>query len=148
MMHRSLALMLALAILGWADVALAEDESRQESSRADDLDVTMRVIEDPDAVSPEAITRRISLPAPRREDGRAVSPSSQDTPAEGPETSEMAREEGRKFGAEIAEQAREMAEQAKEQREEFDRSRAEEMRPDPPGRPDTDPPVPPRPDGR
>lgn len=146
MMHRSLALMLALAVLGWAGAALAEDEPRQGASSADDLDVTMRVIEDPDAVSPEAITRRISLPAPRDEDSRAVSP--QDTPADGPEASEMAREGGREFGEEIAEQAREMAEQAKEQREEFDRSRAEEMRPDPPERPDTDPPVPPRPDGR
>ena len=142
MIHRSLALMLALAIFAWTDAALAEDEPHRDPSRADDLDVTMRIIEDPDAVSPEAITRRISLPAPRGEDGRDVSP--QDTPADGPEVSETAREGGREFGKEVAEQAREMAEQAKEQREEFGRSRAEELRPDPPERPDPDPPVPPR----
>ena len=142
MIHRSLALMLAVAIFAWADAVLAEDEP-QGRARADDLDVTMRVIEDPDAVSPEAITRRISLPEPRGEDGRAVSP--QGMPTDGPDVSETAREGGREFGEEIAEQARELAEQASEQREEFGRSRADELQPDPPEPPDTDPPVPPRP---
>lgn len=137
-----------LLVLGHAPRAMADDPpAAPEAPLAPPpLDVTMRVIDNPDAVAPEAITRRIALPpAPPRpetqERGRARERA--EAPAGETERNEIAqeaRERQREFGQEAAERAREMAEQAAEQREEFGRSRAEEMRPERP-----DPPEPPRP---
>lgn len=113
------------------------------------LDVTMRVIEKPDEVAPEAVMRRIGLPpAPDAQAGaeeqvrertreRAEAPEDAGT---GKEIATQARERNREFGQEAAERAREMSENAAEQREEFGRSKAEQNRPERP-----EPPRPPRP---
>lgn len=97
MTHRPLAFMLALCALGWSGLVLAEDEAGNDDARADDLEITMRLIEDPDAVGPEAVTRRITLPSPAGEN----EPSG--APADGPEAGDMAREE---FGRTRAEELR------------------------------------------
>ena len=138
-------LVTTLLALAWSSAALASDAAAgkgaaPERSRGD-LEVTMRIIEDPDAMDAAAITRRITLPAPVAPVQEADR-SPRESAANGPETSQEARERGREFGQETAERARQMAEQASEQREEFGRSRAEEMRPDPP-----QPPKPPQPPG-
>jgi hypothetical protein len=142
MTHRQLVLTAALCTLGWTGAALAADEA-PKGKQADGLDVTMRIIEDPDALGAEGITRRIALPFPADENGNRVLPPG--GPVNGLEVSEEAREFGREFGEEVSDRARDLGEQASEQREEFGRSRAEELRPELPEPPEIDPPVPPRP---
>lgn len=113
------------------------------------LDVTMRVIEKPDEVAPEAVMRRIGLPpapdAQVREEERVRERTRERAEAPedagvGKEVATEARERNREFGEEAAERAREMNEHAAEQREQFGRSKAEENRPERP-----EPPRPPRP---
>jgi hypothetical protein len=142
MTHRQLVLTAALCTLGWTGAALASDEA-PEGKREGGLDVTMRIIEDPDAPAAEGITRRIALPFPADVNGDPVFPPR--GPVNGLEVSEAAREFGREFGEEVSDRARDLGEQAREQREEFGRSRAEELRREPPAPPEIDPPVPPRP---
>jgi hypothetical protein len=140
MNNRRLALVATLLAVGATGVARADDTSSRKDPGAAGLEVTMRIIEDPAAISPEAITRRITLPVAGGQDG---APPPNET--EGRKVSETAREAGRESGEDVAERARELAERAGEQREEFGRSRADELRPEPPGRPEIQPPVPPRP---
>jgi|GEM_PF-6245689 len=139
MMNRQIALAAMLCAFGWSGAGAAD--APPPGTRADGLDVTMRIIEDPDAMSTEAIARRLELPLPRGEnDG-----SPPGGPVDGEAVSEAARELGREFGEQVSDQARELAEQASGMREEFGRTRAEEARPELPERPEIEPPAPPRP---
>jgi hypothetical protein len=139
---------LALGALALSGFAWADDAPPAGAERRAGSDVTMRIIEDPDALDATVITRRIELPLPQAAtDGRgrpADRPGG--GPVEGMTPADDARQQGREFGAEVADRARQLAEQASEQRDEFGRSRAEEMRPEPPEKPEPpQPPVPPRP---
>jgi hypothetical protein len=142
MINRQIALAATLCALGWSGAGAADPDAPPQAARADGLDLTMRIIEDPDAMSTEAIARRLELPSPRGENEGATPPGE---PADGQAVSEAARESGREFGEQVSDQARELAEQARGMREEFGRSRAEEARPERPERPEIEPPVPPRP---
>jgi hypothetical protein len=77
------------------------------------LDVTIRLLPE-NAVGPEEITRRIELP-PAAEAARppqaaeAGPPNGVEGPGRGEEVSSEARERGREFGQDVAEQARENA---------------------------------------
>lgn len=141
MTSRKLYLPGLLLALGPVSIAAA-DPAPAAPPPTPPLDVTMRVIENPEAMTPEAVMRRIEFPAPPAPPGPAGAdePPQPEQAAEGRRIAEEARERNRDFGQEAAEQAREMADQAADLREEFGRSKAEEMRPDPP-----EPPVPPRP---
>lgn len=119
----------------------ARDEARdaagpeQRALPRSELGVTMRIIENPEALGSDAVTRRIVLPAPVAASNEGETPGAA---SRGRETSEQAREQGREFGVDASERGREMSEQARERREEFGRSRAEEARPEtpqPPPRP-------------
>lgn len=110
----------------------AESRTETRTQARSELGVTMRIIENPEALGPEAVTRVITLPPPLppvENDGGAT------PPVNGVEVAEHARESGREFGAEVAERARDMSESASERREDFGRSRAEEARPEMPARP-------------
>ncbi|NGX16967.1 hypothetical protein [Wenzhouxiangella sp. XN24] len=115
-------------------------ETAAERPDRPELSLTMRIIEDPDALGAGAVTRRLSLPPPRlREvDSRPPDGRSDQAGGEAP-----GRGSGRPLREQAAERARDMAEQARERREDFGRSRAEELRPERP-----DPPNRPRPPGR
>lgn len=126
--------------------------AQERASGADDLDVTMQIIVDPNAKLPDEVVRRIPLPAQR---SSASSPTpSGGKPVDKPEPAAKGSERGqesREVGKEAAESARERAkearEQAKEQREEA-RDAAKDAKDqgkdkDPPARPDR--PNPPRP---
>ena len=106
---------------GAAALADETDPAARPANERSELEVTMRIIEDPEAIAAEAVMRRISLP-----------PAAQDGIERKPEGVAEGSERGREFGEEVSERARELAEQAKEQREDFGRSRAEDMRPEPP----------------
>jgi hypothetical protein len=100
---------------------------------SDDLDVTMRVIVDPNAKVPDEIVRRIQLPKP----AQPVTPSNKpaEPGAQGKERASEAREQGRDFGQQVSEEAKRRAEEARRNK------------PPPPGTPGT--PGPPRqPPGR
>lgn len=134
-----------VATAPWAAALAADPPPRPDpvAPAPAPADITMRIIENPDAMAPEAITRRLELPvAPARkapgdvQDQKAGPERGKDARQQAREASESARE----FGAEAAERAREMRDQAAEQREDFGRSRAEEMKPERP-----EPPRPPRP---
>jgi len=116
--------------LAHAPAALAEDPPVPAEAPSPP-EVTMRIIENPDAVAPESITRRIALPPAPPAPPRAGAQE---------QGSERQRHE---LSEEAAERGRDMADQAAERREEFGRSRAEEMRPERPEPPE--PPKPPRP---
>jgi hypothetical protein len=105
-------------------VALADD--------ADELDATMRLMDDAEAQLPEAVTRPIQLPEHLRDDSVAAEKS-----ASGHETANAARDdEHRQSGiddaAEARERAHEISEEAKESRENRGRSEDPPNRPDPP----------------
>lgn len=134
----------ALGSLAWTAGAVAEDRPAPREASGNGLEITMRIIEDPAALRPEGISRRIMLPlAPAGEEHAEATPPAEQ--ANGVATDASVREHGREFGAEASEQARELAEQASELRDEFGRARAEEMRPEPPKRPEIERPEPPRP---
>ena len=99
------------------------------ANKSDDLDVTMRVIVDPNAKVPDEIVRRISLPKPAQPATPSNKPA--EPGAKGKERASEAREQGREFGQQISEEARSRAEEAKRNK------------PPPPGTPGT--PGPPRP---
>ena len=143
-MKPTIVLAAALGNLAWSATAVAEDRPAPRGPGGNGLEITMRIIEDPGAVRPEGISRRIMLPvAPAGEEHADATPPAKQ--ATGAAIDASAREHGREFGAEVSAQARELAEQASELRDEFGRSRAEEMRPDPPERPEIERPKPPRP---
>lgn len=135
--YRNIVPAIVLCSLGGLPLAVAEEQPPRRTGAAEGLEITMRIIEDPDAIAAEAITRRLELPTPRGARDSGPPPG----PAEGAGKGEAAGQQGKEFGAEVSERARELARQAGEQREEFGRSKAEEMRPDPP-RPPAPPPRP------
>jgi hypothetical protein len=102
------------------------------ANRSDDLDVTMRVIVDPNAKVPDEIVRRIQLPKPAQPATPSNKPA--EPGAQGKERASEAREQGRDFGQQTSEEARRRAEEARRNK------------PPPPGTPGT--PGPPRPPGR
>ena len=99
------------------------------ASKSDDLDVTMRVIVDPNAKVPDEIVRRIPLPKPAKPATPSNKPA--EPGAQGKERAAEAREQGREFGQQVSEEAKRRAEEARRNR------------PPPPGSPGT--PGPPRP---
>ena len=107
-------------------LALADD-----AKAGDELDATMRLMDDADADSPDAVTRTIQLPLHLRVDSVAA-----DKSAKGIEAAN-AGSENSAFGRDTADAARErasgMSEAAKENRENHGRS---EDVPEPPNRPD------------
>jgi hypothetical protein len=148
MKARNLVLTGLVLALGPAALAVAADPPDPPPPPAP-LDVTMRVIQDPEAMGPDAVTRRIAMPPPPAtvvgEEARVQERVREQSKApadagEGNEVAIQARERNREFGEEAAERARDMADDAAERREQLGRSRAEEMRPEPP-----EPPRPPRP---
>lgn len=132
--YQNITLAIILCSLGGWHVAVADDQAPHRTEGAEGLEITMRIIEDPDAIATEAITRRLELPAPPEGNGTAPPVG----PAEGAGNSDAAKQKGKEFGAEVAERGRDLAQQASEQREDFGRSKAEAMRPDRP-----QPPAPP-----
>jgi len=113
--------------------------------KGDDLDVTMRVIVDPNAKVPDEIVRRIQLPkpampaTPSQKPGDQQKPAEQGKPAEpgaqGQQRAAEARDQGREFGQQVSEEAKQRSEEARRNK------------PPPPGSPGT--PGPPRdPPGR
>lgn len=124
------AALLALALPGMAAAADPADAAdRPSGGQGKDLDLTMRIIENPAALGAEAVTRRIPLPPPVP----AVPAAREEKPRAGERgAGEEAREKGREFGKEAAERARDRAERAAERGEDFGRSRAEKKRPGPP----------------
>jgi hypothetical protein len=89
----------------------------------DDLDVTMHVIVDPDAKVPDEIVRRIPLPKPAQ-------------PATSTSTTESGKpkgadSQGREFGQQVSEAAKQRAEEARNNKK------------PPPGKPPGPPPSPP-----
>ncbi|MEO8017025.1 MAG: hypothetical protein ABI769_04365 [Pseudomonadota bacterium] len=77
----------------------------------DDLDVTMRVIVDPNAKVPDEIVRRIQLPKPAQPVTPSVKPAQPG--AQGQQRAAEAREQGREFGQQVAEEAKQRAEEAR-----------------------------------
>jgi hypothetical protein len=131
----------------WTQCAFAQE---QPAEKRDDLDVTMQIIVDPDAKLPDAVVRRIPLPAPKPQDPAAAGnqpAAGKDSPAAENKGQESARE-AQELGRGMAEQAKQKSKEAAEQREQATRSTAEERRRNPPGPPAEPPGRPPRPPGR
>ncbi len=85
------------------------------AGKREDLDVTMRVIVDPDAKVPDEIVRRIPLPKPGETSAPAEKKSDKpaDTGAPGQQRAAEAREQGREFGQQVSEQAKQRSEEAR-----------------------------------
>ena len=119
---------------------------QQSDPKRDELDVTMQVIQDPEAKLPDEVVRRIPLPERKQNtqpDPKAGNKSEKpDAAAEDKERARDAKDAGREMG----QSAKDRAKEAAEQREQARRSEAEDRRrnprppPDPPGRPPGRPP--------
>ena len=107
------------------------------AGKREDLDVTMRVIVDPDAKAPDEIVRRIPLPKPGETSAPAEKKSDKpaDTGAQGQQRAAEAREQGREFGQQVSEEAKQRAEEAKRNQG----KPPDKPNPSPPGRPPTPP---------
>ena len=133
----------ALAV-AWAVASYAQEK------RENNLDVTIRLLPE-NAVGPEDITRRIELPPaaarptpPRAEGDDAAQPPADDkekNKGRGDDIADQARERGRDFGQETAEQARGNRENAG--RPDDAPGRGPPRDPDPPGNPRGPPETPP-----
>jgi hypothetical protein len=142
MMRRARRLHFAVAL---ALIVPAAFSQSPPAGNRDDLDVTMRVIVDPDAKVPDEIVRRIQLPKP----GQVVPPKEKknDTgkpPEPGPQGRERAaeaREQGREFGQQTSEEAKQRSEEARRNKNpKPDKPDKPNPPPSPPGRPSTAPP--------
>jgi hypothetical protein len=104
----------------------------------DDLDVTMRVIVDPNAKVPDEIVRRIELPKPAQPSPAPANPDKKpEKPVPpGQQRSSEAREQGREFGQQVAEEAKQRAEEARRNNPPDNSNRP----PNPPGQPPGTPP--------
>src|SRR5262245_1558700 len=121
----------------------------------DDLDVTMRVIADPNAKVPDEIVRRIPLPKPAQTTPASGKPGdkSADKPADkpddkpkGPDPAAAAKppEPGRDFGQDVADDAKQRADEAKRAKPEPPgQTKPPGKPPDPPGKPPSPPGKPP-----
>ena len=121
--------------------------AQEKSEKRDDLDVTMQIIVDPNAKSPDEVVRRIPLPAPRPADPARASPEKGKPDAADREKNQ--KQEARELGREASERARERARETAQQREEARNSNADRGKdkdkdkdkdrdrpnPEPPGRP-------------
>ena len=123
---RSVGIMLSLALM-----ASAVSAQTPPTQPRDDLDVTMRVIVDPNAKVPDEIVHRISLPKPAQP-ASGTAPQS-DNPdksdksdksgkptepgAKGKDHAPDAQQQGREFGQQTAEEARQHAEDARKNKE-------------------------------
>ena len=107
----------------------------------DDLDVTMRVIADPNAKVPDEIVRRIPLPKPAQTAPASGKPSdkSTDKPDDKPKGQDAAAkppDPGRDFGQGVADDAKQRADEAKRAKPEPPgQTRPPGKPPSPPGRP-------------
>jgi|SRR5688572_1909735 len=115
----------------------------QPARSDDDLDVTMRVIVDPDAKVPDEIVRRIALPKPQQPSG---TPPPSDKQNEKPDKTDDPNKpgekdkgrpaeppaQGREFGQQTAEQAKQRADEA---RRNNDKPPKPPKPPNPPGPP-------------
>jgi hypothetical protein len=130
-------LLLAATCL-FASAAFAEDAAQAGNKADEELDVTMRVIADPDAKVPDEIVRHIPLPSAQP---AKRGPPAKSTPPgqEKKEAASEARERSRELGQDTAERARERAE---EQRHNNGNRGPPDDRP---GRPPPDPPGRPKP---
>lgn len=79
----------------------------------DDLDVTMRMVQDGEDLT-GAVVREIRLPEPAR--GAAARPATPRDKTERPAMDDRARERGREFGQSVSERAREARDKASDRR--------------------------------
>ena len=139
----SAGIMLSLALM-----ASAVSAQTPPTQPRDDLDVTMRVIVDPNAKVPDEIVHRISLPKPAQPaSGTAPQSDKSGKPTEpgakGKDHAPDAQQQGREFGQQTAEDARQHAEDARKNKENKPNPRG------PPNPPPGNPPMgpPPKPGG-
>lgn len=113
---------LFLASMSWLIVPAVFAQT-PPARQGDDLDVTMRVLADPNAKVPDEIVRKIELPKP------AQTAPAPDKPVEpkkdGQPKNAGAPAQGRDFGQQVAEEAKQRSEEARKNK------------PPPPGRPGT-----------
>jgi len=143
-------IMLSLALM-----ASAVSAQTPPTQPRDDLDVTMRVIVDPNAKVPDEIVHRIPLPKPAQpasgtapqsenpDKSDKSDKSSTEPGAKGKDHAPDARQQGREFGQQTAEEARQHGEDARKNKEPKSNPRG------PPNPPPGNPPMgpPPRPGG-
>lgn len=103
-----------IAVLTFATCYSLSVAAQAPTAGAEDLDVTMQIIVDPDAKLPDEVVRRIPLPEQR---GPAKPPERKPEPAT-KDTKQASREVGKEAAAGARESARQAREEAKEQREE------------------------------
>jgi len=138
-----------LGIICGALLASVASAQTPPAGNRDDLDVTMRVIVDPDAKVPDEIVHRIPLPKPALPAGGPAPGSDKsdktdkggkpsDPGAKGVGGNSAARDSGREFGQQTAEQARQRSEETRRNNKPPDKP------PGPPGQPPGRPPEPPR----
>jgi hypothetical protein len=117
----------------------------EQSTKHDDLDVTMQIIVDPNAKLPDEVVRRIPLPSQRTTATSApagkASETKPDVATKGSERAQDARE----LGKDAAESARERSREAQQQREEARNSTAKDKDKDRERGPPADRPNPDRP---
>ena len=128
MKTKYVALIASSMLLLSMSLALADDPDDGE-----ELDATMRLMDDAEAVLPDAVTKPIELPEHLR-----VDPVALDKSTKGHQKAEAARNKeqrgnGLNNAAEARDRASDMADGAKDNRENHGRS---EDRPEPPNRPD------------
>ena len=130
-----------LPLLALSQLALTHSATAQDDEALPPLDLTMRIMTDPNAELPDVITQTIELPAPASDqgvansaEGRARTGNELESREEALERAADARERGKDFG-------QEMAESAREARENQGRSNPPERPepPNPPERPGTPP---------
>ena len=126
-------LVLALAFFSAAAFAQAPPAGDRDKN-TDDLDVTMRVIVDPDAKVPDEIVRRIPLPKPAQPASGGTSTNS-DTKKSEPEKPKGSDAKGREFGQQVSEDAKQRSEEARKSKKPPPAK--------PPGKPPGKPPSPP-----
>jgi len=142
MMRRARRLYLPTMLALFVPVAFAQTPPARDS---DDLDVTMRVIVDPNAKVPDEIVRKIQLPKPAttatpsdkaNESGKPDDKGKPSDPgSQGKSNAPDARGQGREFGQQVSEDAKQRSEEARQGKP-----------PDKPPKPDRpEPPKPPKP---
>ena len=130
-------------------VACSSAMAAEQSTKHDDLDVTMQIIVDPNAKVPDEVVRRIPLPTARSAAPNRTPASKADEAKrpEGPANRNERAQESTELGREAADNARERAREAQQQREEArnanDKDRDKDKDRGPPDRPQPD--RPPRP---
>jgi len=132
----------SLTVLLGAQCANAQDV---DENAADDAELTMTLITDPEAQLPAAVTNRIELPVSASDSGRLNSEDGLDTA----ERNRQKAQQGLETAADARARGREMSEAAQENRENLIRGNGQENRPDlpdPPDRPEI--PGPPNPPGQ